>query len=294
MKSEISHIVPKYSKEEIESFNQEFDFMDGDVELLKQTINILYLVIEDLYYFEGMPIKLNRDDAVIAGNLVRIVKLSTSFLENVCNHKLEICSIINRCLAETYINLRYILEEDETNSSRNFIKKSLIQEKELWESILDNIKSRNGEILPIEERMQNSIKISFDDSDFDLEEVQRSHKWKSIKNRAAILGSDQFYSIYYGISSHSVHGNWQDILMNNLERSEDGFKINLEWRMPRPQIVDGPIALNLSLIKSVTENLYERPTTFSMNVKNKTDELMQYQNELSSYHEKWLLKKRGR
>jgi hypothetical protein len=218
MTSVISHIVPKYLQEEIEKFEEEFDFMDAGVELLKQTIELVFLVVQDRYYDEEQsPSKLNRDEAVIAGNLVRIIKLSTSFLENICNHKLEICYILNRCIAETYINLRYLLEEDEANVTKNFIKKSLLQEKELWESILENIDNRNGEKLPIEERMQNSIRSSFEDSDFELDEVKRSHKWKSVKNRASIVGSDQFYSIYYGMSSHSIHGNWQDILMNNLE-----------------------------------------------------------------------------
>lgn len=288
---DISHILPKYSKEQIKKFDEEFNFMDADVELLKQTIELLFLVVQDLYYEnEQNPAKLNRDDAVLAGNLVRITKLSTSFLQNVCDHKLEICFILNRCLAETYINLRYLLEKDEPHVRKNFIKKSLLQEKELWESIIENIGKRNGDKLPIEERMQNSIKSSFEDSDFDLDEVKRSHNWKSVKNRASVVGNDQFYSIYYGMSSHSIHGNWQDILSNNLDRIEDGFKVNLEWRMPRPQIIDGPIILNLSLLRSLTESLYKEKTNFSIALKKKCDELMQYHEELYRHHEKWLLK----
>lgn len=268
--------------------------MDADVELLKQTIELIFLVVQDLYYEnEQNPAKLNRDDAVIAGNLVRVTKLSTSFLQNICEHKLEICYILNRCIAETYINLRYLLDKDEPQVRKNFIKKSLLQEKELWESIIENIENRNGDKLPIEERMQNSIKSSFEDSDFDLEDVKRSHNWKSVKNRAAIVGNDKFYSIYYGMSSHSIHGNWQDILMNNLERFEDGFKVNLEWSIPRPQIIDGPIILNLSLLKSVINSLYKEKNNFSIALQKKGNELMDYHEELYRHHEKWLLKNKG-
>lgn len=263
--------------------------MDAYVELLKQTITLLFLIVGDRYCEgkEGTPRKINRNEAIIGGNLTRLIKLNTSFLENICNGKLEICYILNRCIAETAINTQFMIVEGEENVLRNYIKNSLITEKELWNTIKDNVEDRNDEKLHIEERMQESIQSSFNKSDFDLENVNRSSKWKSIKQRAEYVAGDQFYKIFYGLGSHSIHGNWQDILMNNLTKENDKFKLNLEWNKPRPQIMDGAIGMNLLLTKSFVEkeNLKESKAYLE-----KTELLMNYQSDLLYEHEKYLKK----
>lgn len=288
--NEILNISPKYTNADIEKFDSEDRFMDAFVELLKQSIELIYRVVGLKYCdLDGIPKKLNKEEAVVGGNLTRLIKLNTSFLQNICEGKLEICYIINRCIAETAINTKFILIEGEDRVKRNYIKYSLITEKELWETILTNVKYRNGDVLPIEERMQKSIQYSFDKSDFDLEEVKKSSKWKSIKERANLVAGEMFYSVFYGISSHSIHGNWQDILLNNLKKIEDGFELNLHWNRPRPQIIDGPIILNLDIVKVFCECELTDDTT-AKTILEKCEILNNYLSILSQYHERWMLK----
>jgi|TARA_B110000091_G_scaffold39568_1_gene42702 hypothetical protein len=286
---ELHKIEPKYSKVELTEFKNENQFMDAYVELLKQTITLLYFIVGDRYCEgkEGIPSKINRNEAIIGGNLTRLIKLNTSFLENICNEKLEICCILNRCIAETAINTQFMIVEGEDNVLKNYIKYSLITEKQLWNTIKENVEDKNNEKSHIEERMQKSIERSFNSSDFDLESVNRSSKWKKISERAQYVAGDQFYKIFYGISSHSVHGNWQDILSNNLTRENDGFKVNLEWNRPRPQIMDGAIGMNLLLTKSFVEK--EKLKDLESYLE-KTELLMNYQSDLLNQHEKYLKK----
>lgn len=158
--NKIDEILPKYSEADIEKFDSEDQYMDAYVELLKQTIELIYRVVGLKYCdFNGVPKKINKDEAVVGGNLTRLIKLNTSFLQNVCEGKVEICYILNRCIAETAINTKFLLIEGEDRVKRNYIKYSLITEKELWQTILTNVKDRSGDILPIEERMQRSIQI---------------------------------------------------------------------------------------------------------------------------------------
>lgn len=288
--NEIDNILPKYSNTEIEKFDSEDNFMDAYVELLKQTIELIYRVVGLKYCDnEGIPKKISKDEAVVGGNLTRLIKLNTSFLQNICEGKLEICYIINRCIAETAINTKFLLIEGEERVRRNYIKYSLITEKELWETILSNVKDRSGDVLPIEERMQKSILNSFDKSDFDLDEVKRSSKWKSIKDRANLVAGEMFYSVFYGISSHSIHGNWQDILISNLKKLEEGFELNLEWNRPRPQIIDGAIILNLDIVKTFCERELKGDTTGNLIIE-KCNVLNEYHSDLNQNHEKWLMK----
>jgi len=282
----IENIIPKYSENEIQNFKNENSFMDAYVELLKQTIELLYLIVGERYCDEnGDPLKISRDEAIIGGNLTRLIKLNTSFLQNVCERKLEICYILNRCIAETTINLQFMLLESEENVLRNYIKYSLITEKDLWNTIQNNIAKRNGETLDIENRMQKSIEYSFEKSDFELTEVHRSSKWKSIAKRADLVAGEMFYNVFYGLSSHSVHGNWQDILRNNLEKDNDGFKINLKWNETRPQIMDTTILFNLILTKTFLEKEYPNENEKYLE---KISDLISYQGNLSKEHEKLL------
>lgn len=288
--NEIDNILPKYTHTEIEKFDSEDNFMDAYVELLKQSIELIYRVVGLKYCdIDGVPKKISKDEAVVGGNLTRLIKLNTSFLQNICDGKLEICYIINRCIAETAINTKFLLIEGEERVKRNYIKNSLITEKELWETIITNVKDRNGDVLPIEERMQKSILNSFDKSDFDIDDVNRSSKWKKIKERADMVAGEMFYSVFYGISSHSIHGNWQDILLNNLKKLEDGFELNLQWNRPRPQIIDGAIILNLDIVKTFCERELNGETTGKAII-DKCKVLSEYHFDLNQNHEKWLMK----
>lgn len=287
----IREIKPKYSNIEISDFKSNHDFMDAYVELLKDSIECLYNIVYIKYYnVNDTPKKINRDDAIIGGNLVRLIKLNISFLENVCNGKTEICLIINRCLAETYINLKYLLINGEDNVKRNYIKNSLITEKELWNVIKENINSREEDTLNIEKRMQISINNSFEKSDFEIEDINKSSKWKSIKNRAESIAGDQFYSVFYGIASHSIHGNWQDILTNNLEKFEDGFMLNLSWYEPKPQLMDTAIIFNIDIVKVYLEYEFEN-INYAEQLKRNYNTLLLYERTLNELHEKFLQQK---
>lgn len=286
----INDIVPKYIEKDIAKFDNENEFMDAYVELLKQTIELLWRIVDFKYCDKaGEPKVINKDEAVLAGNLIRLSKLNTSFLQNICECKMEICCIINRCIAETAINLKYILSEGEDRVKRNYIKNSLITEKELWGIIINNVKDRDGDILPIETRMKESIMNSFDSSDFEIEEVQRSSKWKTLKSRADIVAGEMFYSVYYGISSHSVHGNWQDILVNNLQKVENGFKVKFDWQSPRSQILSGPIILNLDIVSLFNDVEFKNESYYNV-MRDKSECLIEYHNLLTDYHEKWITK----
>ncbi len=286
MQYEMQHIKPKYSKSEIVEFNDYHQFMDASVELLKQTIELLWILIGIGYCEEnGEPKEISKEDAVVGGNINRYIKLNTSFLQNICEGKIEIASILSRCIGETYVNVKYLLANSEERVIKNYVKYSLITEKELWNTIKENVAKRGGETEHIEFRMNESIKKSFDKSDFELDEVSRSSKWKSISKRADEVAGEEFYSIFYGISSHSIHGNWQDILTYHLTNSENGFKLNLKWNGPQPQLIDASVLMNLDLIELLAEKFADE------DIKKVKEQLLSYQVSLIESHEEYLKKK---
>lgn len=241
---------PKFRTGEISKFSNESEYMNAIVELHKNTISLLHK-INHLRYFDNneKPRKLNREEAIVGGNLTRLAKLNTSLLQNVCEHKIEICFILNRCIYETQINILYFLKNGEENNYKNYVKNSLITEKEFYKNIEENIKNRNGQELPIEKSMKKSISNSFEISDFEIEELNKSSNWKNLKKRLEKVditnNLSQTYNIFYGLSSHAIHGNWQDLIQHHINQNDDHFTINYEWNSPRPNLLYAVILFNL-------------------------------------------------
>ena len=56
----INEITPKYSKDDLNNFDNESPFMDANVELLKQTIQLLWHILENKYFDIDVPKIINR------------------------------------------------------------------------------------------------------------------------------------------------------------------------------------------------------------------------------------------
>ena len=225
--------------------------MSEYVELHKKIIEKLYRYVE-YHYFDAndAPQLLSKNDAVIAGNFARLIKLNVSILQHVCECKGEILMILLRCYIETYVNIKYFLSTDNTVKEA-YIKDSLSNEVKFSETIKTNITNRDGNILDIEKRMIDSINKAFSISGYQDKKVSRNYQWKSIKERVKIVVNDKdtFYNGLIGMSSHSIHGKWQDILKYNLFLKEnDKFSINIEWTSPQPQLMDCVIWANIDLL----------------------------------------------
>jgi hypothetical protein len=59
---------------------------------------------------------------------------------------------------------------------------------------------------------------------------------KNLFDRATAVGLGTAYLAGVGGGSHSIHGNWMDLLEYHLDDVDDGFEPQLEWRRPRPQV----------------------------------------------------------
>lgn len=137
--------------------------------------------------------------------------------------------------------------------------------------------------------MKKSIENSFENSDFDLDDVKNSSKWKSIASRAEKVASSDFYDIFYGTSSHMVHGNWQDILFNHTKRKNENLFLNFEWVRPRPQIMDAPISLNIDIVRVFVERELAKADERGL-LLDKCRLLSNYHRELIEKHEKMMIK----
>ena len=183
----------------------------------------------------------NRDQAIVGGNVVRLYKLISAVLDQTCKRRRETSFIFTRLAFEVIVNLKFLIKNASTELFESYIRYSLRHERKLHDRIQENIASRDGEVLPIETRMLNSIERTATKSEISIQDVSTSEpkNWgnKNIFERAKDVELDEIYLAAMGGGSHSVHGNWMDLLEYHLEDKEGGFGPNLEWRTPRPQVL---------------------------------------------------------
>jgi hypothetical protein len=242
--------------EKISSFTTHGDFNEIGVELFKE-VALLIVPVAASYKQdeEGNSIPFDYEQAAVIGNLVRYCKLCNGFLEQFTKKRLETSLIFFRCLAETYINLKYFLKFKDQNTIRHYIKNSLRQEKDLLEILKRNITDKQ-KVEHIEARMIDSINRSFRASDFEEDEISNSSKWNDkIKARIKEIIDPDFYVLIYGNASHSIHGNWQDIITFHLTKERDGFLPDTDWTYPTLQIIFSATVLSCDLLHTYAEEV---------------------------------------
>lgn len=201
----------------------------------------------------GKETGFSKEEAVIVGTLVRYGKLGIGFIEQYAKARLETTMIMFRCLAETYVNLNFFIKYADTHTLRHYIKHSLQTENQVLKILKQNTASR--EILePIEQRIIKSMEKAFDDADFKQEDMNHSSKWnKKIKARLSDILHPNAYSLIYGSASHSIHGNWQDLVSHNLTKQNDGYYPQCRWTEPRLQILTVASIFSCEVLKNYAD-----------------------------------------
>jgi hypothetical protein len=228
------------TREQMEQFRSREEFIALGVDLLRE-VSKISTVLASVYPTDenGRPRRWTRNEAILGGLMVRLSKLQRGVLGATCENHLEVTTIIMRCLVETAINLEYLARLGSDDLYDAYVEYSLREEKRLLKLINENVAERGQEI-PIETRMKASVMHWFDRSGVDPGRVDAENyrPWAgSIANKARQLDAQSLYKLAFSLQSHSVHGNWQDLLLYHLESHDDGFSPMLDWHQASAELV---------------------------------------------------------
>ena len=219
----------------------------------------------------GDALRLERNQAIAAGLLVRISKLMASVvkLSSDIEHG-ETVQALNRCIIESVVNVRYLLLKDSDEVYNRFVKNGLRPEREFYDIIHQEIEQRGGQRLTIEVGMLKSITDKCKASGVTIEEVDlKAGSWGgSLRDRVETLESGKgAYTILQRIPSHAIHGTWMDLLSNHLLPQEDRFDLNFDHLQTDGELLT-PIAffaieaareyLDKYIGRRIGKQLYER------------------------------------
>jgi len=244
----------KIDIKKIKDFKLEDGYMSIAVELLKEVGKITAL-LSCAYVLDknNLPREWNRNEAILGGLMVRINKLQIGILDQTCQDRSEIAEILLRCLAESIINVKYLLNSNDDELFDEYIEYSLREEKRLLNRVNKNITERGHE-LPIEGRIKSSIERAIKTSSFSLDRIKEDDwtSWgETIYKRAKKVGLESLYTGVISLANHPVHGNWQDLLNHHLEYIDDKnrFLPETRWSRLRPQLLYASILYSAEINK---------------------------------------------
>lgn len=156
--------------------------------------------------------------AVLIGLLNRCSRL---MLANVAlSHKDsfgEAVAIIDRCIFESCVKIDWLCRKGTEEGFRQFLADGLKTDLALKKQINDNVQSRVGVQLQIEERMLRSIDNYVHASGLTEEEISAIKKLPDLATMINDLGHHRtIYVTGQKIGSHHVHGTWSSIQFHYL------------------------------------------------------------------------------
>ena len=203
-------------------------------EKYKKTAQLICLV-GSLYSADSGS--LNRNQAVCCGLLVRIAKYMLIVMKLSSDNENGDASLaLTRIIEESAVNVRYLMCRNDEASFDRFVHSGLAPEKELFNSIQNNIETRGGKVLLIEQRMLESIKskcvlsgVDVKAIDPNCKDIDFASKLRYLKKEGLVL-QDRAVYLTYRMGSHAVHGTWMDLLTNHLEPKDGGFVCDLDHK----------------------------------------------------------------
>ncbi|MFY0312899.1 DUF5677 domain-containing protein [Leisingera sp. D0M16] len=240
---------PLVTQEEVEGFADENDFIGLGVSLLVEAGCYVCIAANTL----GKQEKWDRDTAAIGGNMARLYKMISAFLDQTVQRRRDTSFIFARLVFETVVTIRYLIKHFSPDLVASYVKNSFKHEIKLRKKMDQNIAARGGVILPIEDRMMRSIDRAYARAGLSPNDLDgyRERSWggKNLYEKADDLGMGDAYLGAFSGPSQSVHGAWGDIYSHCLKTDGDElFSPNIEWCYPRPQLITALAHLSLFAI----------------------------------------------
>jgi len=239
---------------EFEVDTDALDMADDEAPFMHATFELLKEVSASLVLATGLRTSdtvqgFERNQAIVVGHMVFVVKLANSLLKQVVDgHGGDLQLPIFRQALEAIATTRYLLDDTDGSRFDSYVWDSLVAEKELSALIAAKVGERSAE-LPIETRMRSSIEDTLEAASTTLAEVpgRRRNNWPTAKERIDLLGDGVY--VAYRTSSSAVHGQFTDLEKRHLKYvGSERYLVNFEPQEFRPQPLIALETLMLDLV----------------------------------------------
>ena len=136
----------------------------------------------------------------------------------------ETTRLLDRSISESAIKVQWLCRKNNSDRFVRYLADGLKKDLIFKKQIEQNINSRNGSVLVIEQRMLDSIQNCLNLSGLSEEDVNNAQNLHDFASMCKDLKyGDVLYTSIQRMGSHAVHGTWSDLVFNYLKYDEERF-----------------------------------------------------------------------
>ena len=180
-----------------------------------------------------------RDEAILCALAVRIVKLTRRLAAETYEGRAELQLLLDREIFVSTSAMAYLLRGSGERFDA-FVRDGLRADRAVWGHLDGNRELRDGEVLPMEQRMRDRLARSFELAGVDPEEAagEAESGWPSLDEQLAAIGEPAAHRMHQ-LGADSIHGLWNELHPHHLraEGPEGAGDLGprLEWTAAQVQ-----------------------------------------------------------
>jgi hypothetical protein len=174
------------------------------------------------------PRELTIDEAVIGGLFVRMTKLLRGLFDASQSDESEVHQIVARCIVETAVNIRWLLQQDNPEEYKRFRADSFVT----WRKLLGGMGQTGDDVLDsTAERVQRNVEGELKAAGLAWEDIpKRPGSWGRGKFRQRLVDLDLdlggLYDPLFATHSYYVHGSWHELRTFHLKTVDGGIYLD--------------------------------------------------------------------
>ena len=178
-----------------------------------------------------------RDEAILCALAVRIVKLTRRLVAETYEHRAELQLLLDREIFVSTAAMAYLLRGG-GDRFEAFVRDGLRADRAVWRHLDGNRELRDGEVLPMEQRMRERLARSFELAGLDPDEPEADESgWPSLDEQLAAIGEPDAHRMHQ-LGADSIHGLWNELHTHHLRAGLEGvgdLEPRLEWTAAQVQ-----------------------------------------------------------
>ena len=178
-----------------------------------------------------------RNEAILCALAVRIVKLTRRLVGETYEGRAELQLLLDREIFVSTAAMAYLLRGG-GDRFEAFVRDGLRADRAVWRHLDGNRDLRDGETLPMEQRMRERLARSFELAGESPDEPEEGEPaWPSLGEQLAAIGEPDAHRMHQ-LGADAIHGLWNELHTHHLRAGLGGgadLEPRLEWTAAQVQ-----------------------------------------------------------
>ena len=223
-------------RERLEVAHDERPFLEGAASLVTEFGELASLLVRAWAPPSAVAASA-RNEAILCALAVRIVKLTRRLVAETYEHRAELQLLLDREIFVSTAAMAYLLRGG-GDRFEAFVRDGLRADRAVWRHLDGNRELRDGEALPMEQRMRERLARSFELAGLDPDAPEADESgWPSLDEQLAAIGEPDAHRMHQ-LGADSIHGFWNELHTHHLRAGLEGvddLEPRLEWTAAQVQ-----------------------------------------------------------